>query len=73
MCRAAGAPPGDPERAEAEAPQIIDADTQLDVYSEKSPMGSALMGHRPGDTVTYDAPNGKKIEVQIVAAKPYQA
>jgi transcription elongation factor GreA len=53
--------------------EIINDGDDLVVYSEKSPMGSALMGHRPGDTVTYDAPNGKKIEVQIVAAKPYQA
>jgi transcription elongation factor GreA len=53
--------------------EIISDGDDLVVYSDKSPMGAALMGHRPGDTVTYDAPNAKKIEVKIVAAKPYQA
>ena len=30
----------------------------LDVYSEKSPLGSAVMGQKVGETVTYTAPNG---------------
>ena len=49
------------------------ADGTLQVYSEKSPLGAALMGHKPGDTVTYEAPTGKQVEVRIVAASPYQA
>jgi transcription elongation factor GreA len=53
--------------------EIINDGDELDVYSEKSPLGAALMGHKPGDTVTYEAPTGKQVEVRIVAASPYQA
>ena len=31
---------------------------ELDVISPGSPLGEALMGHRPGDTVHYEAPTG---------------
>jgi len=30
----------------------------LDVISPGSPLGAALVGHSPGDTVRYEAPNG---------------
>ncbi len=43
----------------------------LDVYSEKSPLGEAIMGKRAGESATYAAPNGKEITVKILAAKPY--
>ena len=52
--------------------EIIGDEDSVDVYSEKSPLGAALMGHKPGDTVTYEAPNGKQIEVKVVSAKPYE-
>ncbi|MFZ5869867.1 MAG: transcription elongation factor GreA [Actinomycetota bacterium] len=45
--------------------------TDLDVYSEKSPLGSAINGRKAGDTVAYTAPNGKQMDVEIVSAKPY--
>ena len=32
----------------------------LDVYSEKSPLGSAVMGAKVGDTVSYTAPKDRK-------------
>ena len=41
----------------------------LDVYSEKSPLGSAVMGQKIGATVTYTAPNGREIKVTIKDAK----
>ena len=47
------------------------ADGTLQVYSEQSPIGSAVNGHKAGDTVSYEAPNGKQIEVKILDAKPY--
>jgi transcription elongation factor GreA len=47
------------------------ADDQLDVYSEKSPLGAAIIGHKSGDVVSYSAPNGKAVEVKVVEAKPY--
>ena len=43
----------------------------LDVYSEKSPLGAAVMGAKIGDTKTYDAPNGKTISVKILKAEVY--
>ncbi|GAB3577753.1 transcription elongation factor GreA [Calidifontibacter terrae] len=49
----------------------IAGDTDMDVYSEKSPLGAAILGRKKGDTTSYDAPNGKTIEVKIVDAVPY--
>ncbi len=49
----------------------IAGDSDLDVYSEKSPLGMAIMGHKEGDTVTYTAPNGKDITVKLLKVKSY--
>lgn len=49
----------------------VAGDTDIDVYSERSPLGAAIQGHKAGDTVTYTAPNGKDITVEILSAKPY--
>jgi transcription elongation factor GreA len=43
----------------------------LTAYSPQSPLGSAINGHKRGETVSYEAPNGKQLEVVIVDAKPY--
>ena len=40
----------------------------LDVVSPNSPLGSALLGARQGDTVEYEAPNGK-LRVEVVAVE----
>lgn len=47
------------------------ASGDLDVYSEKSPLGAAVMGAEIGATVTYSAPNGREITVEIIAAEFY--
>lgn len=47
------------------------ASTDLDVYSEKSPLGSAILGSKVGESVTYTAPNGREIRVAIIEAIPY--
>jgi len=47
-------------------------DDSMQVYSEKSPIGSAVNGTKVGDTVSYAAPNGKQIEVKVLATKPYE-
>jgi len=47
------------------------ASENMDVYSEKSPLGAALVGAKVGDTVTYKAPNGKEIKVAILEAQIY--
>ena len=41
--------------------------TDLTVYSPESALGSAIMGAAPGSTVTYQAPNGRDISVEVVA------
>jgi len=43
----------------------------LTVYSPQSPLGSAINGRRKGETVSYEAPNGKMLEVVILDAVPY--
>jgi len=45
--------------------------TDIDVYSEKSPLGEAINGRKAGDTVAYAAPNGSEVPVEIVSAKPF--
>jgi len=49
----------------------IAGDSDLDVFSEKSPLGAAIVGHKEGDKLSYTAPNGKDITVEIMSAKPY--
>ena len=43
----------------------------IEVYSPNSPLGSALMGAKSGDTVSYDLPDGGSMEVTLVSAEPY--
>ncbi|MDN5769146.1 MAG: transcription elongation factor GreA [Humibacillus sp.] len=45
--------------------------SDLQVFSEKSAMGAAIHGKSVGESTTYLAPNGKHIEVKVLAAKPY--
>jgi transcription elongation factor GreA len=47
------------------------SEASLDVYSEKSPLGAAINGHKAGDSTSYQAPNGKQVPVKILDAKPY--
>lgn len=51
----------------------LDAAVEHEVYSPKSPLGSAINGRVVGDTVSYSAPNGREVEVEIVAASPLGA
>ena len=43
----------------------------LTVYSPQSPLGAAINGAKKGDTVSYEAPNGKTLEVVVLDAEPY--
>ena len=45
------------------------ATDDLDVYSEKSPLGAAVLGAKIGDKVSYTLPNGKVISVEILGAE----
>jgi len=53
------------------AREIEDSVDGLKVYSPQSPLGSAIIGAKTGDTVAYDAPNGKELQVVIVDAVPF--
>jgi transcription elongation factor GreA len=49
----------------------IAADSELDVYSEASPLGAAILGLNEGEKTSYTAPNGREISVQIVKVETY--
>jgi transcription elongation factor GreA len=49
----------------------VAGDANIDVYSERSPLGAAIQGKKAGDSVSYTAPNGRNITVEIISAKPY--
>lgn len=53
--------------------ELLSLDESVDytVYSPESPLGVAILDKSAGDTATYEAPNGKKLEVEIVDAKPF--
>jgi transcription elongation factor GreA len=43
----------------------------ISVYSPKSPLGSAILGKKVGETATYTMPNGRATTVEILEAVPY--
>jgi transcription elongation factor GreA len=47
------------------------ATADVEVYSAASPLGRALTGASEGDTVSYETPNGKTMNVTLVSAKPF--
>jgi transcription elongation factor GreA len=49
----------------------IVGDSDLDVYSEGSPLGTAIIGLKIGDETSYTAPNGKSIAVKILKVETY--
>jgi transcription elongation factor GreA len=53
------------------AREMADTTENLEVFSPQSPLGSAIIGSKVGDTVEFDAPNGKTLKVEIVDAVPF--
>ncbi len=51
--------------------EILDGTDDLHVYSEKSPLGAAILGRSSGETTSYTAPNGTDVEVKILSTVPY--
>jgi transcription elongation factor GreA len=41
---------------------------ELDVISPTAPLGAALIGHRAGDTVSFEAPNGE-LRVRVIGVE----
>ena len=62
---------GDEERFLLGNREIVGDESDIDVYSEASPLGQAILGAAIGDTVSYTAPNGKEIAVTIVDVSTY--
>ncbi len=48
------------------------APEDVEVYSEKSPLGQTILGLTPGQEATFTAPNGKEMPVKVLKAKPYR-
>jgi transcription elongation factor GreA len=53
------------------AREMADLHPELEVYSPQSPMGSAIIGSKRGETVDFTAPNGKVLKVEVVDAVPF--
>jgi transcription elongation factor GreA len=53
------------------AREMEDAASGFKVYSPQSPLGSAIIGHARGEMVSYEAPNGRQLQVEIVDAVPF--
>ena len=49
----------------------IAGDSDIDVFSEKSPLGAAVLGVKAGDKTSYEAPNGKTIEVKVDSVEAF--
>lgn len=49
----------------------IASNSDLDVYSEQSPLGAAILGLKVGASTKYTAPNGKEITVTITKVETY--
>ncbi|NUU21030.1 MAG: transcription elongation factor GreA [Streptomycetaceae bacterium] len=48
-----------------------DVGGDIEVYSPASPLGTAINGKKIGDTGSYELPNGKTMDVEILEVKPY--
>jgi transcription elongation GreA/GreB family factor len=46
-------------------------DGDIDVYSIRSPLGSAIAGAHPGEQRTYSIPSGGAVRVTLLKAVPY--
>lgn len=47
---------------------LVEEDDQAMVATPDSPLGRALLGRRAGDTVTYDAPEGRAV-IRVVSVR----
>ena len=51
----------------------LDDSVDVNVYSPQSPLGTAILGKKRGDTASYAAPNGRSIDVTIVKVEPFHS
>jgi transcription elongation factor GreA len=55
--------------------ELLGLDEAVDstnVYSPQSPLGTAILGKKKGDSASYEAPNGKAIEVTVIDVQPFK-
>ena len=45
----------------------------MEVYSPTSPLGSAVLGAKVGDSVTYELANGRSMQVEVIKVEAYTA
>jgi transcription elongation factor GreA len=60
---------GDDDTSSYLVGSIEERHDELDVLSTSSPLGQALMGHRPGEVVRYEGPR-RTFAVEIVSVRP---
>ena len=53
------------------AREIAEDHTDIEVYSPESPLGAAMLGHKAGETVDFEQPNGKVAKIEIISAVPF--
>jgi transcription elongation factor GreA len=51
----------------------LDSSVTHDVYSPSSPLGAAVQGAEAGETVTYKAPNGSTMSLEIVSVEAFSS
>ncbi|MEV1130418.1 transcription elongation factor GreA [Agromyces sp. NPDC049794] len=61
---------GDEERFLIGSREIA-GDSELDVFSEQSPLGAAILGLRVGDSTSYTTPNGREIAVEVTGVETW--
>jgi len=49
----------------------IAGDSELDVFSEQSPLGAAILGLKQGEKTSYTAPNGREIAVEVTKVETW--
>ena len=47
-------------------------DLGIQVFSAQAPLGAAVIGHKAGDKLSFEAPTGRMIDVEIIEAKPFE-
>lgn len=51
----------------------LDDSVDIQVFSPQSPLGEAVLNKKVGESTSYEAPNGKTIEVKIVRVEPFHS
>ncbi len=51
--------------------EVVGQGTELDVVSEQSPLGAAILGKAPGDSTSFTAPTGRSVAVKVIAIEPF--